>query len=61
VTKPTERYTVTSDGGGLRSFRTRESAEEWVRTLDDQGVGHTDIEKIDLGYDPDEVRGIGGN
>lgn len=45
---------------GETLFRSRENAEHMARIWDDKGVAHGEIEEIELGYDPDEVREIGG-
>jgi hypothetical protein len=57
----TIRYEVIADERGSALFRKRSAALAYVKKLDEQNVPHGEITKIDLGYDPDEVRGIGGD
>lgn len=40
-------------------FKTRDVANDWAELLDRDGVRHGPVKRIDVGYDPDEVRQLG--
>ena len=56
----TIRYLVRDAVSGDTLFRTRDRTDERVGLLDRVNVQHGAIEKISLGYDPDDVRAKSG-
>lgn len=56
----TKMYKVSAEDRGEMTFASSEAADVYVAKLDELGVKHGSVVEVDVGIDPELVRGIGG-